>query len=118
MTLTDAERLYRAVPEADVLRNVMRHIAWRGGYALRLNTGAAAAEYNGKRRFIRFSEPGAPDIIAIMPGGRTLYIECKRELGLQSADQRAWQYQVESRGATYLICRPSTYAEVIDAALL
>lgn len=94
----------------------MEYIERRGGYCLRLNTGAVMAEYQGRKRFIRFAEPGAPDAIAIISGG-VLFLETKTETGKQSPEQVVWQQEVERRGGRYLLLRPSNYVELLDGAL-
>lgn len=114
--LTEQDRVWRSVPEADVLRAVLDYLSRRGVYAWRNNTGSTVAEHNGRRRFIRFSEPGAADVFCIF-NGRFVAVETKTETGKQSQEQRDWQAAIERAGGTYVIARPSNYAEVIDAAI-
>lgn len=120
--LTDQERLWRSVTESDVLHAVMDYIQRIGGYAYRQNSGAVVSEYKGKKRFIRYGEPGASDIVAVVPrtgsiGAIALFIECKDETGKQSPAQRDWQTTMEIRGAIYIVCRPSNWQEQIDQAI-
>lgn len=114
--LTDQERIWRTVPESDVLRSVLDYAARLGGYAYRQNSGAVISEYRGKKRMIRYGEPGASDTVLVIGGG-VYFVECKDELGKQSDEQKAWQEQIEAAGGVYLLVRPSTWQEVIDAAL-
>lgn len=114
--LTDQERLWRSVPESDVVRAVLDYLSSKGAYSWRNNTGSVAAEYKGKQRFIRFSEPGAADVFAVYRG-MFLAFECKTELGMVSEEQHAWRQRIEEAGGLWRRCRPSDYTDVIDAAL-
>jgi hypothetical protein len=114
--LTTQERIWRAVPESDVVRAVLDYAHRLGGYGYRQNSGAIVAEYKGKKRIIRYGEPGASDTVLVIRGV-TIFCECKDELGKQSAEQRDWQANVEAAGGTYVLCRPSSWQEVIDQAI-
>ena len=72
----------------------------RGCYAWRNNTGAI------KRgsRFIKFGEPGAPDIMAIVDG-TFLGLECKAERGRLSPEQIQWGERCRHAGGQYAIVR-------------
>lgn len=121
--LTDQERIWRTVPESHVVRDVLGYVQHLGGYAWRQNTGGGYFQNRkgGKEYYVQFAEKGACDIIGVVPhpsgGGIALFIECKTETGKQSPEQIAWQHEIESRGGAYIICRPSTWQEVIDATL-
>lgn len=121
--LTDQERLWRSIPESDVVRAVLDYVARLRGYAWRQNTGGGYFQNrNGKRDYyVQFAEKGACDIIAVIPhssgGGVALFIETKTELGKQSQEQRDWQANIEAAGGTYLLVRPSSWQEQIDRAL-
>lgn len=114
--LTDQERLWRSVPESQVLKAVLDYLGSYGAYAWRNNTGAMSGEHKGKRWFVKYSETGAADVFCIL-NGRFIAVETKTELGKQSDDQRQWQQLVEAVGGVYLICRPSSWQETIDAAI-
>lgn len=65
--------------EKDVQASIMQWLRLQGAFPIRLNSGAFAGEYKGRRRFVKFnSEPGCSDIIAVLPGGRLLACEVKR----------------------------------------
>lgn len=50
-------------------------------------------------KFVSPGNPGVPDRIAILPGGRTVYIELKTEIG-RLAKVQQWQLEeIRSRGA-------------------
>lgn len=103
------------MPESDVVRDVLDY-ANRIGYGYRQNSGAIVSEYKGRKRFIRYGEPGASDTVLIIRG-MTIFAECKDETGKQSDAQRDWQAAVEAAGGVYVVCRPSDWQERIDAAL-
>lgn len=59
-----------------------------GIYHWRQNTGAFRTSSGS---YFRSSMPGISDILGIMPDGRLLAIECKREIGgIVSQDQKAF----------------------------
>lgn len=50
-------------------------------------------------KFVSPGNPGVPDRIVIMPGGRTIYVELKTEVGRLAAIQH-WQIgELRARGA-------------------
>lgn len=59
--------------EGAIVRGILDWLQLSGIVAWRNNTGAAKSP-DGKR-FIRFGEPGSPDIIGCLPDGRLLAIE-------------------------------------------
>lgn len=91
--------------ESVVQRDVMQWLAtMRHVFAERQNSGAMPMEHKGKKRFIRFSRPGAPDIRCCIRG-RYVAVEVKREGGVQSESQVAWQAEFELAGGLYLVVR-------------
>ena len=60
-----------------VLSQCLKYLEVLQIYHWRNNTGALKIG----RRFIRFGFPGSSDILGILPDGRFLAIECKREKG-------------------------------------
>ncbi len=84
-----------------------------GIWAWKNNTGSAKI---GKR-FVRFGEPGAPDILGIHPGqkpqrlgeffrigaGRLLCIETKIKPNALSLEQAAWLRRASENGAICLV---------------
>lgn len=71
--------------------------------AWRQNTGAMSGEHKGKKYFIKFGIPGAADITGIMPDGRRLEIETKREGCYQTDDQKAFEAMIRSNGGVYIL---------------
>lgn len=119
--LTDQQRYWRTVPESDVLRAVLDFAARSGGYGYRQNSGAIVSEYRGKKRFVRYGEPGCSDAVLILPrpggGGVVIFVETKTETGKQSDEQKAWQQQVEAAGGRYVLARPSNWLQVLKQAI-
>ena len=50
-------------------------------------------------KFVSPGNPGVPDRIVITPGGRTVYVELKTEIGRLAAIQRWQQDEMRKRGA-------------------
>ena len=65
----------------------------------RANTGVAQLGGRG----VRFGEPGQADITGLLRGGRRLEVEVKVPGGRQSADQLAFQQEIESFGGLYIL---------------
>lgn len=64
--------------EATVLKECMFFLKRCGIYHWRQNTGAFQTKNGG---YFRSSMPGVSDILGILPDGRFLAVECKRENG-------------------------------------
>ena len=69
-------------PESEVLKQCLEYLQLHGIFAFRNNTGALKSG----RRFIHFGYPGSSDILGILPGGKFLAVECKREKGGKLSD--------------------------------
>lgn len=106
--------------ESEIQRAILDYLAAKGILAFRMNTGAMAAEYNGKKRFMRFGVPGMADILAfttLHTGERDMYgkgeityseplwIEVKTPTGKQSEYQKSFRAQVQAHGHRYIIAR-------------
>ncbi len=78
--------------EAAVLRSVLAILKHHGIRAWRNNTGAAT---NPAGRLVRFGLPGGPDVLGVLPGGRALAVETKREGWRPSgkAERERWAKQ-------------------------
>lgn len=63
--------------ENTVLTECLAYLNLVGVFCWRNNTGA----YKIGNRFIRYGYKGSSDIIGILPDGRFLAVECKREKG-------------------------------------
>lgn len=102
-------------PEKAVVKECLDWLHLNGIFAYRQNTGAA--EYiggNGRKRFVRFGEKGASDIIGILPGGRFLAVECKAENGRLSEYQIEYLANVRRMGGLAVVAKSSAD---IEAAL-
>lgn len=49
--------------------------------------------------------PGASDTVVLLPGGISLYMECKTQVGVQSQKQKEFQERIERLGFKYYIFR-------------
>ena len=88
--------------EHEIQSEILEKLIDRGIFCFRNNSGAFAAEYKGKTRFIQFGTPGSTDIIAIVRG-IFLGIEVKGPRGKQSDYQKAFQRNVEEAGGIYVL---------------
>ncbi len=92
--------------EKDIQAAIIEY-AW---YTFRLklyrrNTGAMPATYNGKKRFVRFSEPGQADLWGIQPKtGRHVECEIKRQGKTPTDLQELWLGECRLAGAIGLWC--------------
>lgn len=75
--------------ESSLIRACMDYLAIRGAQVIRNNTGLLfIKDENGKSRAIKTGSPGSPDLIAFLPEGRVLCIECKSKKGKLSDLQK------------------------------
>ncbi len=89
--------------ESDVLRQVRQLLGHYGAVCVRVNCGGRTLEYKGRKRYVSFnSTPGCADALVCFRG-KFLAVETKRQGGRQTADQRAFQGQVEAAGGVYLL---------------
>jgi hypothetical protein len=81
------------------LLQLRRIPAWRN------NTGAAAfADAAGRKRFVRFSTPGAADIHGVLPpSGRFLAVEVKRPGGRLTPAQAAFLDCIRTSGGLAVV---------------
>jgi len=73
--------------ESGVLHDCLRVMKERGIFCWRQNTGAFKVE----NRFFRSSRAGVSDILGVMPNGRFIAVECKREIGGRVSDKQ-WEF--------------------------
>ena len=59
-------------------------------------------------KFVSPGRPGVPDRIAVMPGGRIVFVELKTDTGRLSKIQRIEEQRIMDRGAEVYVVRPST----------
>ena len=85
--------------EREVQRDGIIFLQSRGWFIKRRNTGMMTAEHKGKKRAVRFSEPGASDTYGLLPDGRHFELEFKRLDERPRLDQTEWMIEWCSRGA-------------------
>ena len=96
--------------ETEIQTNIMLALSERGAIPIRLNSGRAwqGDFVNGIIRHprpIRLCPEGTADVLAILPGGKTAWIECKTLTGRQREAQKRFQAAVEKLGHKYYVCR-------------
>ena len=101
--------------EAQLLRSVLDALRMLPSlcHALRLNAGATVIQTGETRRMIRGCEPGTPDILVMLDGGRCVWLELKTPNGRVTQTQRSWHALAARRGHRVVIVR--TVHEAIDA---
>ena len=92
-----ATRTTKRQPESLILSAVRSFLQLGGWYVVRHQQGLG-------------SHKGFPDLTAIKDG-RTVYVEVKTETGKQSDAQIAFQREVETRGAEYIVARSTSDVE-------
>jgi hypothetical protein len=76
------------------------------------------AEYNGRRRLVRFGEVGASDIYGVFPGGRFLTCEVKRRGNRPTPAQVMFLQEIGAAGGlAFWADDPQTVERVVRAAL-
>ena len=99
----------RKPTESDIVRSCLEYLRRCGWVCWRSNTGAAAyTNAAGKRRFVRYGEPGIADILGVLPGGRMLCVECKSATGRLRPGQEAFLGRVRAAGGLALVVRSVT----------
>jgi hypothetical protein len=89
----------------DLVRDCLHYLrVVRRIFAFRNNSGATKVG----NRFVRFGEPGSPDILGILQGGRMLCVEAKTGKGRLSASQGAWLALAREAGALVIVARSVT----------
>lgn len=85
----------------------MEALALKGYWAWRVNSSLTVFEADEKheRRVIKGAPKGSPDIMVIIGRGRLCGIECKTEVGKQSANQKEWEATAKKHGVGYGLAR-------------
>lgn len=101
-----SKRCREAAPlERDVQASILAYLESVGVYAIRINSGAMAGEYKGRKRFVRFTNrPGCSDIIACWRG-RFVAIEVKRDGGAATLRQQQFMAEVRRAGGIAFVAR-------------
>ncbi len=87
--------------EAEVLKECLFLLKKKGIFCWRQNTGAFETKNGG---FFRSSIAGVSDILGILPDGRFLAVECKRESGgVVSEKQRQFIANIKACGGVAVV---------------
>ena len=91
-----------------------------GWTVFRRNTGAFRGEHHGKRRFVRFSEPGAADLWCLTPPPRVRHVEVelKRPGRKPTPEQVRWLLELNARGAPAFWVDNLTVLDVVARHLM
>lgn len=87
--------------ETDLIRECLQWLAAHHIFAWRNNSGTL---WVGERP-VSYGYPGSGDILAVLPTGRFLSVECKSLTGMQSDNQKHFQDKIESHNGVYLLVR-------------
>lgn len=92
--------------EAALKRSVVDALRLLNGvHVLRLNAGATVIRSGTTSRVIHGVEPGTPDLLVMLPGGRVLWLELKTARGRLSPAQQAWHERARRMGHTVEVVR-------------
>lgn len=84
--------------EADIQRDIVDYLKLAGYVVFRMNAGRAKKNVTG-------APAGTPDILAISPRGRHLWVEVKTEEGTVSQTQQAVIDELIRRGDSVIVAR-------------
>jgi len=105
--------------EQDVVRACLDMLWLRGVFAWRQNCGAFKVGRGDHKRFVRATNVnGVSDILGVLPNGRFLAVECKRQGNTPTEDQRTFLNAVNRRGGLGLVVYDADdLAEILDREL-
>lgn len=89
--------------ETAVVKACLSLLKAKGCKAWRNNTGAM--RQGG--RYVKFGEPGSPDIFGILPGGKLICVECKFGKNDLSEKQSQWLEEARALGASVIVAYSS-----------
>lgn len=82
------------------MKDCLEYLQIKGIFAWRNNTGAVKVG----RRFIKFGYKGSSDVIGILPNGKFLAVECKREKGgVLSKEQKDFLQTISENGGLAVV---------------
>jgi hypothetical protein len=87
--------------EKELQQEILSYLRSSGIFPWRQNTGA----FLYKKRFVRFGLRGISDIIGIMPDGRFLAIEVKKEKGELTVYQEVFLETMKENGGIAIVTR-------------
>jgi Holliday junction resolvase len=92
--------------EFEIQRDIMLYLMSVGIFAKRIATqGLRGGRANPAK--------GCPDILGVLPGGRSLMIEVKTKRGRLNADQEKWLHEASQVGALVIVAE--SLADVVNA---
>lgn len=98
----------RSSEEERLQRTIMQHFRFLhepGVMLFHIPNGEARSKATGARLKAMGVMAGAPDLIAVLPGGRCAFMEVKSLSGRQSKEQRAFQDVCAAGQTPYAIVR-------------
>lgn len=101
----------KPILENQIKRDILQILALHKIPAFRLNSGAVSSTYKGKKRYIKMTFNGCPDIVALLRTGETLWCEVKSKKGIMSSDQIIFQELCKARNVPHVVARSSQEIE-------
>jgi hypothetical protein len=89
--------------EAQVQKAVLEYLWIRGIFCWRNNTGAA--RMGNSRRYVHFGFPGSSDILGVLPDGRFLAVEVKKNKGRLRKEQKYFLSRIRECGGVAFVAR-------------
>jgi len=103
--MPESEEGMKKTTESMLRRACLEFLKLKGIVAWKNNVGAMYSTYKGKMRFMRFSEPGVPDIVGYLPDGTFLGVECKVGTRKETGAQREFREQAALAGCCCVVVR-------------
>jgi VRR-NUC domain len=91
--------------EAEIQKSILEYLAYRGHFAIRINTQGVPMWSEGKtlRGFRKSPMVGVSDILGVAKGGQFFAIEVKKKGGKATEEQLKFIDNVKKRGGIGLI---------------
>lgn len=117
MSLNEIQQMKtKGKSESEILKECLSVLKEMGIFCWRQNTGAFQTKSGG---FFRSSMAGVSDIIGILPDGRFLAIECKREKGgVLSSKQIEFLGNIDKNKGIAIVARDSTKLKDVLAQII
>lgn len=93
----------KARKEAESLSEIKKFLQIQGIPFIRMQPISPCGQ--GKWRPVEKSQHGAPDLVLVLKGGKTLWVEVKGDKGKQTKAQEEWQRTLEEYGHRYIVVR-------------
>lgn len=108
-TVKQSAKKTKGKAESEVLKECLEVLQAHNIYCWRQNTGAFKTQNGG---FFRSSMAGVSDILGILPDGRFLAVECKREKGgVLSEKQKEFLKSVSENKGLAIVCNDAKKLE-------